>query len=161
MTLRDHGWGKDYHISIIKILRGKEHLNIPDGEIKLLAGDKMLAMGGKKDLENFCFKQAADGVHPTKGARLRTLKDYIENQPEENQLLCCGVELLRDMPQEGRPLRDSGIKEDWKAFLIGLERDLLPIPNPDKNLTLRQGDLLWVMGSQEMAAALTQRGLLD
>ena len=65
------------------------------------------------------------------------------------------------MPQTDQPLRNSGIKEDWKALLIGLERDLFPIPNPDKNLTLRQGDLLWVMGSQEMAGRLTQRGLLD
>ena len=160
-TLQEQGWGKDHHISIIKSIRGREHRNIPGGDVNLLAGDRLVAMGSKKDLENFCFKQAADGVHPTKGARLRTLKDYIENQPQGNQLLCCGVALEKDMPQADQPLRDSGIKEDWKALLIGLERDLFPIPNPDKNLTLRQGDLLWVMGSQEMAAALTQRGLLD
>ena len=98
------------------------------------------------------------------GAEIRTLKDYIENQeegPKANQLLCCGVELTKDMPQEGKALREAGIRDQWRALLIGLERDLLPIPNPDKNLTLRQGDLLWVMGSQEMAAALMQRGLLD
>ncbi|MBP3318774.1 MAG: cation:proton antiporter [Ruminiclostridium sp.] len=161
VPLKDHGWGKDDHISIIKVIRGREHMNIPEGDVSLLAGDKMVAMGSKKDLENFCFKQSAEGVRPVKGARLRTLKDYIESQPEEHQLLCCGVELKREMPQEGKSIRECGIKEEWKAFLIGLERDLLPIPNPDKNLTLRQGDLLWVMGSQEMAGALMQRGLLD
>jgi len=164
LTLREHGWGKDHHVSIIKIIRGKEHMNIPNGDVSLLAGDKLVAMGSRKDLENFCAMQSADGVRPVKGALLRTLKDYIESQetgPKAHQLLCVGVELEKEMPQAGRPLRDSGIKEDWKAFLIGLERDLLPIPNPDKNLTLRQGDLLWVMGSQEMAAALMQRGLLD
>ena len=107
---------------------------------------------------------AADGVHPTHGARLRTLKDYIESQeegPQAHQLLCCGVALEKGMPQEGKSIRECGIKEEWNAFLIGLERDLLPLVNPDRDLTLRQGDLLWVMGSQEMAAALTQRGLLD
>lgn len=161
ITLQELGWGKDHHISIIKSIRGREHRNIPGGDVNLLAGDSLVAMGSKKDLENFCFKQAADGVHPTKGGRLQTLKDYIENQPEGNQLLCCGVALEKDMPQADQPLRDSGIKEDWKALLIGLERDLFPIPNPDKNLTLRQGDLLWVMGSQEMAGRLTQLGLLD
>lgn len=161
VPLKDHGWGKDDHISIIKVIRGREHMNIPEGDVSLLAGDKIIAMGSKKDLENFCFKQSAEGVRPVKGARLRTLKDYIESQPEEHQLLCCGVELKREMPQEGKSIRECGIKEEWKAFLIGLERDLLPIPNPDKNLTLRQGDLLWVMGSQEMAGALMQRGLLD
>ncbi|MBR2490780.1 MAG: cation:proton antiporter [Ruminiclostridium sp.] len=164
LTLREQGWGRDDHISIIKIIRGKEHINIPDGDLKLLAGDRIMAMGSQKDLENFCFKRSTEGVRPVKGAVLRTLKDYIESQetgPKAHQLLCVGVELEKEMPQAGRALRDSGIKEEWNAFLIGLERDLLPIPNPDKNLTLRQGDLLWVMGSQEMAAALMQRGLLD
>lgn len=161
VPLKDHGWGKDDHISIIKVIRGREHMNIPEGDVSLLAGDKIIAMGSKKDLENFCFKQSAEGVRPVKGARLRTLKDYIESQPEEHQLLCCGVPLEKEMPQADKSIRECGIKEEWKAFLIGLERDLLPIPNPDKNLTLRQGDLLWVMGSQEMAGELMQRGLLD
>lgn len=161
VPLKDHGWGKDDHISIIKVIRGREHMNIPEGDVSLLAGDKIIAMGSKKDLENFCFKQSAEGVRPVKGARLRTLKDYIESQPEEHQLLCCGVPLEKEMPQADKSIRECGIKEEWKAFLIGLERDLLPIPNPDKNLTLRQGDLLWVMGSQEMAGELMHRGLLD
>ena len=129
-----------------------------------LAGDRIMAMGSPKDLENFCFKRSTEGVRPVEGARLRTLKDYIESQesgPQAHQLLCYGVPLEKEMPQADRPLRDSGIKEDWKAFLIGLERDLLPIPNPDKDMTLRQGDLLWVMGSQEMAGELMRRGLLD
>ena len=81
--------------------------------------------------------------------------------PEAKQLLCCGVSLEREMPQAGKSIRDSGIKTDWSAFLIGLERELLPIPDPDPNLTLRDGDLLWVMGSQEMAGKLVAAGLLD
>ena len=121
-------------------------------------------MGSRKDLEHFCFKQAVYDVRPIKGARLRTLKEYIEGQegiPETRQLLCCGVHLNKDLPQQGKSIRDSGIKEEWSAFLIGLERDLLPIPNPDRSMTLRTGDLLWVMGSQEMAGKLVRLGLLD
>lgn len=163
-ALKDHQWGKTDHINIIKIIRGKEHINIPEGDVETLSGDLMVAMGSRKDLENFCFKQAADGVRPMKEARLRTLKDYIESQegiPEARQLLCCGVHLDKALPQQGKTIRDSGIKEDWSAFLIGLEREMLPIPNPDRSLTLRSGDLLWVMGSQEMATKLVRLGLLD
>ncbi len=164
MALQDHQWGKTDHINIIKIIRGRDHINIPDGDIETLSGDLMVAMGSRKDLEHFCFKQAVHGVRPTKGARLRTLKEYIEGQegiPEARQLLCCGVHLDKDLPQQGKSIRDSGIKEKWSAFLIGLERDMLPIPNPDRSLTLRTGDLLWVMGSQEMASKLVRLGLLD
>ncbi len=163
-TLRDHGWGNADHINIIKIIRGKEHINIPEGDVKTRGGDLLVAMGSRRDLENFCFKQTVDGVRPQKGSRLQTLKEYIENQEgilQSRQLLCCGVSLGKDLPQQGKSIRDSGIKEEWSAFLIGLERDLLPIPNPDRSMTLRTGDLLWVMGSQEMAGKLVRLGLLD
>lgn len=163
-ALKDHHWGKADHINIIKIIRGREHINIPEGEVQTLSGDLLVAMGSRKDLEHFCFKQAVYDVRPIKGARLHTLKEYIEGQegiPETRQLLCCGVHLNKDLPQQGKSIRDSGIKEEWSAFLIGLEREMLPIPNPDRSMTLRTGDLLWVMGSQEMAAKLVRLGLLD
>jgi K+/H+ antiporter YhaU regulatory subunit KhtT len=121
-------------------------------------------MGAKRALENFATRQAMVGLHPPAGKDLITLKEYIESQegiPEPKQLLCCGVTLDSTMAQQGKSIRSSGIKEEWSAFLIGLERDLLPIPNPDPNLTLRAGDLLWVMGSQTMAAKLMRMGLLD
>ena len=93
-----------------------------------------------------------------------TLKDYIASQqdiPEAKQLLCCGVSLDKTMPQAGE-------ERPGQRHQRGLERpahrpgqDLLPIPSPDPSLTLRDGDLLWVMGSQEMAGKLLRLGLLD
>ena len=62
-----------------------------------------------------------------------TLKDYIGGQegiPEAKQLLCCGVNLEKKMPQEGKSVRDSGIKTDWSAFLIGLGGTSSPSPPP-------------------------------
>ena len=161
-SLTDLNWGKLHHIKVIQILRGRERKNIPEGKVRLRSGDRLVVMGDLRQVENFCRNQARNGVEPA-GA-LRTLKEYIEDQegvPQARQLLCCGVTLEKEMSQAGRTIRDSGIKEDWSAFLIGLERELLPIPDPNPNLTLRDGDLLWVMGSQEMAGKLAAAGLLD
>jgi len=163
-SLMDLDWGNLHHVKVIQILRGRERKNIPEGSVRLKAGDRLVIMGARRQVENFCLLQAQKGVHPAEGTVFRTLKAYIEDQegvPEARQLLCCGVSLEKEMPQAGRAIRSSGIKEDWSAFLIGLERDLLPIPDPDPNLTLRDGDLLWVMGSQEMAGKLVAAGLLD
>lgn len=164
ISLMEHDWGNTDHVKVIKIIRGREHLNIPEGSVKIRAGDCLVVMGARRAVENFCFKQKQKGVRPGAGARLRTLKEYIESQEgvvESRQLLCCGVNLEKDMPQQGKSIRDSGIKEEWSAFLIGLEREFLPIPNPDPNLNLRAGDILWVMGSQDMASKLMRMGLLD
>ena len=163
-SLRELDWGNVHHIKVIQILRGRDRKNIPEGEVRLRQGDRLVIMGSQRQVENFCLLQAQVGLTLQEGTKSRTLKDYISDQEgvaETKQLLCCGVSLSRGMPQEGKPIRSSGIKEAWGAFLIGLERDLLPIPDPDPNLTLRDGDLLWVMGSQEMASRLMKAGLLD
>ena len=163
-TLMDLDWGRNHRIKVIRILRGRERKNIPEGHVRLKGGDTLVVMGDRRQVESFCLLQAQNGVHPAEGTVFRTLKEFIEDQagvPEAKQLLCCGVSLEREMPQAGKSIRDSGIKTDWSAFLIGLERELLPIPDPDPNLTLRDGDLLWVMGSQEMAGKLVAAGLLD
>ena len=155
-------WGKHDHVNVIKILRDRLLMNIPEGHIVVQSGDKLVVMGGRQQIENFCRVQAQLGV--TVFAEPITLKDYIASQqniPEARQLLCCGVTLERSMPEAGKAVRDSGIKQDWSGILIGLERDLLPIPSPDPSLTLRPGDLLWVMGPQKMAAKLVSLGLLD
>ena len=164
VSLQEHQWGKTYHINIVKIIRGRKHINIPEGYMPILSRDHIVAMGTLENLENFCRKQAEDGVLPVQGSTPCTLKAYIEGQgniPESRQLLCCGVHLGSELPQQGKTIRDSLIKEEWSALLIGLERDRLPIPNPESSLTLQAGDLLWVMGSQEMATRLFRLGLLD
>ena len=117
-------WGKHDHVNVIKILRGRLLMNIPEGHIVVQSGDKLVVMGGRQQIENFCRVQAQLGV--TVFAEPITLKDYIANQqaiPEARQLLCCGVTLERSMPEAGKAVRDSGIKQDWSGILIGLERE--------------------------------------
>ncbi len=160
----DLDWGNLHHVKVIQVIRGRERKNIPEGHVRLRAGDRLVVMGDRRQVENFCLLQEPNGIRPAAETAFRTLKEYIEDQdgvPEAKQLLCCGVSLEKAMPQEGKAIRGSGIKEEWSAFLIGLERDRLPILDPDPNLTLRDGDLLWVMGSQEMAGKLVTAGLLD
>ena len=128
-------WGKHDHVNVIKILRDRLLMNIPEGHIVVQSGDKLVVMGGRQQIENFCRQQAQLGV--TVVAEPITLKEYIANQqaiPEARQLLCCGVTLDKSMPESDKSVRDSGIKQDWSGILIGLERDLLPIhprPQPD------------------------------
>ncbi|WP_320611982.1 cation:proton antiporter [Evtepia sp.] len=163
-SLRQQNWGQVDHIKVIKILRGREHMNIPEGHTRLRKGDRLTIMGSKRAVENFAMKQRPKGLLPERSAELVTLKEYIDHQEtvaESKQLLCYGVRMGKGMPQQGKRIRDSKIKEEWGAFLFGLERDLLPIPNPDPNITLRTGDVLWVMGSQNMVSKLAGRNLLD
>ena len=104
------------------------------------------------------------GVRQMEGTQMQPLKEFIESQedlPDERQVLLFGMYLRKEMPQVGKSIRTSGIKTDWHAFLVGLERNNLPIMDPHPDMLLRNEDLLWLLGDQNMAAALAAEGLLD
>ena len=95
--------------------------------------------------------------------QLVTLHQFIEEQDqyeEEHQLLCYAVKVEKDSPMSGKNIKDSQIKSQWSCFMIGLERDMLPIVNPSTNMVLAVGDLIWVLGSQKMANALLKEELI-
>ena len=160
-TLYQLDWGRRDHVQVIQVWRAGRHWNVPEGKWVVRSGDRLAVMGSPRQLENFCRLQARDGL--TQIGEQTTLRDYVAAQESEStgQLLCYGIQLEKTMPQVGKSVRESGIKTGWSAILIGLERDLLPMPSPNPSLTLRAGDLLWVMGSREMAAKLLALGLLD
>jgi CPA2 family monovalent cation:H+ antiporter-2 len=165
-TLGEVNWGDLLHIKVIKLLRGQKCHIIPGGETRIEAGDKMIITGSQRQLENFLNIMKERGIRQEEGTEMQTLKELIEGQaqegvPEPRQVLLYGVTMTKDMPQTGKSIRASGIKKDWSAFMMGIERDMLPIIDPNPDMTLRAGDLVWVLGAQEMAAKLAAEGLLD
>ena len=163
-TLRELNWGDLLHIKVIKLLHGQTCHIIPEGRIRVDAGDRMVITGSRQQLENFLDIMEERGVRQMEGTQMQPLKEFIESQedlPDERQVLLFGMYLRKEMPQVGKSIRTSGIKTDWHAFLVGLERNNLPIMDPHPDMLLRNEDLLWLLGDQNMAAALAAEGLLD
>ena len=52
------------------------------------------------------------------------------------------------------------IRERYRGTVIGIERDNLPIPNPDVETMIQKGDIICVLGSQRMADSLIKGGIL-
>ncbi len=59
-----------------------------------------------------------------------------------------------------KSIKNSGIRSRYRGTVIGIERDNLPIPNPDIETIIQKGDMIWVLGSQRMAEALIKGGVL-
>lgn len=155
-------WGRIFGVKVIKIVRGKSHINIPEGTEVLHAGDKLLMMGAPKNLENFSFA-AQKQLMLQSLAEPRTLKDFIDNQHNdaaESQLYCFAVAMAGTPQYTGKSLRESTLKDDWGCFLLGLERNRLPILDPSPDMQLAPGDLVWVLGGQELGERLVSDGLL-
>lgn len=149
-------------VKIIKIIREGKHINIPEALDKLLLGDIVYIVGKMEQLENLQTVTKIE-LERKENGEYATLHDFIQHQEkfaEADQLLCYAVTVEKGMSLIGVSIKDSKIKSDWGAILLGLERELLPIPIPNINMRLQENDIIWVIGSQKMAGKLAKANLL-
>ncbi len=148
-------------LKIIKIIRNRKHINVPERTEKFLLGDVIFIAGRISELDNLDIirnnltKKAAED--------LLTLRDFIKHQEqyaEADQLLCYAVTVEKGSKLAGVNIKDSKIKRDWGGILLGLERELYPIMFPNPNMRIQENDLLWILGSQKMAGKLAKVNLL-
>lgn len=161
-SLQETDWGRLYNLKVIKIKRGRKHINIPEGGERLQANDLVWLLGEARDLANFSFYSAENNLLQAETADL-TLKDFIAGQSDASdseQIYCCAVQMADAPRYVGKNLRDSSLRQDWSCFLLGLERNMLPIMNPSPDMVLESGDLVWVLGGRSMGEALVAEGLV-
>lgn len=162
-SLKELQWGRVMQINVIKIIRGRRHINIPEGYEELRVGDHLFVLGTQKTMENFEVLAAKGRIVTRTATEQVTLHEFISHQEryeEDQQLLCYAVKVEKDSPLSGSSIRDSHIKTDWSCFLVGLERELLPIVTPLPSMILNTGDLIWVLGTQKMGSKLVKDELI-
>ena len=163
LELKDLHWGKMWQVNVIKIIRGKKHINIPEGYEQVQAGDRLYLLGTAKALENFNLLNEQRNLLLEGERDNVSLHEFISNQDnlqEEQQLFSYAVTVKKGSRLAGCSIRDSGIKSDWKAYLVGIQRGMMPMMNLNANFILNIDDLLWVLGSQKMGEQLVKKELL-
>lgn len=157
---------KNYHITVIKVIRAGKHHNMPNGKFEILEGDEIHAIGTKTEIET-CILRLEKAEHIQEPEEeMVTLREYIYGQvfekiEPEKQIICCPLQVEPDSEFKKKSIKNCGFRSKHKGYIIGIERGKLPIVNPDKNMIIEQGDLLWVIGTQKMANSLLKADLLD
>ena len=142
-TLKELGWGKRFGVNVIKIVRGKRHISIPSGDAALHSGDTVYILGESAELRNLCLDL---GI--AEPAELPTLREFIAAEDSEPEALYSyAISVDKGSELAGKTVRDSGIR-------LGLQRSRLPIVQPDVNMQIQNGDLVWVLGAKAMAGKL-------
>lgn len=163
-SLENLQWGRTLHLNIIKIIRGKRHLNLPTGKESLNEGDVFYLFGAAGSIDNFRLIYGDTAVERLNRENV-TLYQYIMHQDEFNekdQLFCYGALVHKNSPFTGKSIRDSGLRKECNCFIIGVERDLYPIRDPSPNFILRTGDIIWLLGSVYTVTQLIQdEAILD
>ena len=149
-TLKQLNWGKLFSVNVIKVIRGRKHHLMPSGSVCLEEGDRVIVIGKPEDIRSFHLRFNLD-----QSRELKTLRHFIEAQPDDAAgLACFALPVDRDSKLNGVTIRESHLREDYDCMILGLQRDRLPILQPDVNLTIQRKDLVWVLTTGDMAEKL-------
>lgn len=153
-------------VHILKIIREGKHLNLPTKDDQIFAGDILFAMGTKKQIESYILMLERDQFIKNPTEPIITLRDYIYGQifhdiPPENQLILTAITVEKGSFLANQTIVTSKFRSLYKGFIIGIERETLPMIFPDKNTMMEIGDVVWVLGTKEMGDCMLEAGILE
>ena len=164
-TIRDFAQKKAFRLTIIRIIRDGNTINLPSKDELVCEGD-ILHMLGTKDEIDACtlLLENEECIEYTDRDDIM-LKDYIYAQvfygiKKENQLICCPILVDSGSPFLRKSIKNSRMREKYRGTIIGIERGNLPIISPNKETIIMQGDLVWALGSKKMADTLIKSNVL-
>ena len=146
-SLRTLGWGQNYGVNIIRLTRGRRSRNMPSGWVLLQGGDIATVIGTPENLRTLRRSLGLETDEP-----MPSLRAFINSQADrDNALYSYALPIEKGGPLEGKSIRDSGIRENYDCMVLGLQRENLPLAQPDVNMIVQSGDLVWILGARSMA----------
>ena len=156
-TLKQLDWGHRFSVNVIRVVRGKKHLNMPSGNVELKEGDKLLIIGRTEDLR--ALRMSLGLPEESDPPTLRAFTESQEGDAAHLYATVIPVEKATEL--QGKTIRTSGLREKYDCMILGLQRDRLPILQPDVNMAIQRDDLVWVLGTRKMAARLLAGGFSE
>ena len=140
-SLRELQLGRKYGVHVSSILRGRQRLNIPDGDTRLFPLDRIQVIGSDQQLS--MLAQAIE-------------KDLVGDDPdiERREMKLRQVIITRKSPFVGKTLMESGIRDHYDCMVVGLEegQENLSLVTADRRF--EEGDIIWVVGEQQALDSL-------
>ena len=143
-------WGHLYGVNVIRILREGKTINMPTGDTVLQKKDTLFLLGEEVNLRSFC-----SGSNLPQPENVPDLRRFISSQGNApDNLYSYAMPIKKESRLNGCPIRDSALRENYDCLILGLQRQSMPISAPDINMALQENDLVWLLGSREMADKL-------
>ena len=147
-TLAGLDWGRRFGVNVIKIVRGKRHINMPLAKVKLRHGDRLFVLGESEQLNALKLELGADGS----GESEQTLRSFTEEENNsETDIYSYALPIDKGSSLTGKSIKDCGLRDNYDCMILGIQRNNLPIAQPDINMTIQNGDLIWILGTKTMA----------
>jgi len=144
-TLRELSLGRKYGVHVSSILRGRQRLNIPDGDTRIFPLDRLQVIGSDQQLSTLAqaVEQELVGEDPEIERREMKLRQLV---------------VTKRSPFVGKTLQESGIRDRYDCMVVGLEegQENLSLPTTDRRFA--EGDIIWVVGEQSALDRLLNAG---
>ncbi|MCI1647087.1 MAG: cation:proton antiporter [Bacteroides sp.] len=135
-TLGELNFGKRYGVHVVSVLRGKKRINIPGSGMRLFPQDKIQVIATDEDLAVF-------------GKEMEKVSALEVDAIEKREMTLKQFRIDASSLFLGKTLHESGIRENFRCLIVGVERgdETLHAPAPDE--TFAEGDVAWVVGEND------------
>ena len=124
-------------INVVVIQRGLRTIVAPRPDEVVLPGDELLVLATDEQLE-----ASRSQLEKPSSIMIKTkpISSYCMRQ----------ARVTEHSPFLGFSIRSTGVREKYGAMVVGLQRGDQRIISPESDLTLEEGDLLWLVGEREL-----------
>ena len=135
-TLKELNLGHKYGVHVASIIRGMHRINIPGANVRLFPGDTIQVIGTDEQLGEFA-RQAE-----------RVSAAAEEEDLEKREMSLKQFVIDTHSPFLGKNIRESGIRDEYKCLVVGVEKGDSNLMTPDINIPFAEGDMVWVVGER-------------
>lgn len=122
-----------FGVNIAMIERGSRIIMAPGKNEQLFPGDILSVIGTDDQLKEF---RIYIDSRPVTTSRL----------PQKQEVVLKQLIINHHSFFLGKSIRDSGLRENARGIIVGIERNEERILNPDSSFVFEEGDIVWVVG---------------
>lgn len=154
------------NVKIIKVVRAAKCFNLPEADFTLNNGDRIDIIGTSEQLDAYIASMNSMGAITETEHKAVTLHEYTHDSEmngidDDDKIVCCPIEVDRNSEFNRKTIKSSGFRKKYGGFIVGIERDALPVCNPDPRMPMKEGDLIWALGNKKMADTLLVAGYME
>ena len=141
-SLMEVRWREMIGINIVMIKRGDLHIPAPDKEQRIFPYDELLVLGTDHQIQRLKVL-----IRPEQETRFQDAED-VE---------LYNYKITNDSPLIGKTIRSTGLRENANALVVGIENKSQRILNPESDMTLKEDDVLFIVGNKTRVKTLLRR----
>jgi CPA2 family monovalent cation:H+ antiporter-2 len=137
---------KKYGVSVVAVQRGAQTIVAPKPDQVIFPKDELLVLGTDDQIDTLRpIIERPPGLGD-RYARARAIEGYqLRNLFISDKSPFCSC-----------TIREASIREDFGAMVVGIERNQRRMINPESDLKLQPGDIVWIVGERESLDRLTK-----